>query len=399
MPQAIFGPTTRRVCLEDDRGAARAMRIVFLANVDWFFRSHFLFLARRAKCNGWSVALAAHIGEAREVLAGEGIELIDLPTRRGRLAPVEYASASAVLARELKRCPDSLLHGFGMFGIAVGSIAGRRAGMRRSVYTITGRGYAAASVSPMARLIGGGARQLCAGVADGPDVRWLAENEEDLNACGLARAVRQSRATVLGGAGIDPAEFMPTRMPLRGPLRIALVARMIWSKGIDTAVEAVRIARLRGADVVLTLAGQLDTGNPRSFSLAQMRRFEDGGGVTWLGRVEDINGLWASHHAAVLPSRGGEGLPKSLIEAAACGRPIVTTKVPGCSAFAEATGGWCVPPDDPNALADALLDLCACDDLARIGAKGRQVVLSSYTHDHNWEIVAGYYEELAQSAG
>ncbi len=372
------------------------MRIVFLANVDWFFQSHFLFLARRAKLAGWEVALATHVDKGRELLEGEGLELVDLPTRRGRLAPLEYGAASARVARELERRPDSLLHGFGLFGIAVGSMAGRRAGVRRAVYTITGRGYSAVASSPRARLIRGATRLFCRDFSDGADVRWLAENEEDLSACGLASADRQSRVAVLGGAGIDPGDFKASPMPPRGPLRVALVARMIWSKGVDTAVEAVKLARARGADVTLTLAGQLDGDNPRALNEAEMRAMEAGGAVQWLGRVNDINALWASHHLAMLPSRGGEGLPKSLIEAAACARPIVTTRVPGCGAFAEETGGWCVEPNSPAALADVLLEACARKDLELLGLKARQTVHRSYTHDYNWNIVEKFYDELGR---
>jgi glycosyltransferase involved in cell wall biosynthesis len=169
---------------------------------------------------------------------------------------------------------------------------------------------------------------------------------------------------------------------------------MIWPKGIDTAVSAVRIARSRGADVTLTLAGPLDDDNPRAYTAQQLKAFEAGGGVEWVGRVDDINGLWERHHVALLPSRGGEGLPKSLIEAAACQRYIITTDVPGCRAFAQETGGWSVPADDPEALAKALLDVFARDDLERKGQAARQTVMRSYTHDHNWGIVEQFYADL-----
>lgn len=375
------------------------MRIVFLANVDWFFRSHFLFLARRAQINGWDVALAAHIDGAREALEAEGLELIELPTRRGRLSIADFGAASAIVARELSRDSNTLLHGFGLFGGVVGGVAGRKAGLRRSVYTITGRGYSAAANSRRAQLFRGASRFVCTQVCDGPDVRWLAENEDDLVACGLANAVGQSRAAVLGGAGVNPDDFAVSPMPRGRPLRIALVARMIWSKGVDIAVEAVQVARAQGADIALTLAGPLDPDNPRAVSEQQLRDFQCCDGVRWVGRVDDINALWASHHAAVLPSRGGEGLPKSLIEAAACGRPIITSRVSGCGAFAEATGGWSVVPDNPTALAAALIEVCEREDLESLGMKARECVLHAYTHDYNWRIIRKFYDDLGRGAG
>lgn len=375
------------------------MRIVFLANVDWFFQSHFLFLARRAQINGWDVALAAHIDGAREALEAEGLELIELPTRRGRLSIADFGTASTIVARELSRDSNTLLHGFGLFGGVVGGVAGRKAGLRRSVYTITGRGYSAAANSRRAQLFRGASRIVCTQVCDGPDVRWLAENEDDLVACGLANAVGQSRAAVLGGAGVNPDDFTVSPMPRGRPLRIALVARMIWSKGVDIAVEAVQIARAQGADIAVTLAGPLDPDNPRAVSEQQLRDFQCCDGVRWVGRVDDINALWASHHAAVLPSRGGEGLPKSLIEAAACGRPIITSRVSGCEAFAEATGGWSVVPDNPTALAAALFEVCEREDLESLGMRARECVLRAYTHDYNWRIIRKFYDDLGRGAG
>lgn len=372
------------------------MRILFLANVDWFFQSHFLYLARRAQLNGWDVALAAHINSARESLTAEGLELIELPTRRGRFTVAAYSEASAIVLRELRRRPDTLLHGFGLFGIAVGGMASRRVAGQRSLYTITGRGYSAIGSSLRTHLLRIVSRSLCANFVDGPRVRWFAENMEDLAACGLSSAVRQSRTALLGGAGVEPADFSISPMPRRKPFRVALVARMIWSKGIDTAVEAVQIARASGIDITLTLAGPLDSGNPRAYSEQQLRDFESLGGVRWLGRIDDINTLWASHHAAVLPSLGGEGLPKSLIEAAVCGRPIITTRVSGCGAFAEATGGWSVLPGSAANLAIALVEACEHAELANIGLKAREFVLSSCTHDHNWRVIDKFYGDLSE---
>lgn len=374
------------------------MRIVFLANVDWFFQSHFLHLARRAKAEGWRVALATQFEGGRSGFLAEQIDLIDLPTRRGRLGSKQLIGAASLVARELVREPHTLLHGFGLFGITVGAAAMARSGVRKAVFTITGRGYAAVAPTLRARAVRTGARYLCAQIVDGPSVRWLAENATDLESCGLSRAVRQSRAAIVGGAGIDPELYTASPLPPRPPLKVALVARMIWSKGIDTAVEAVRIARQRGAAVELTLAGGVDHGNPKAFDEFRLRAFENTGGVRWLGRIENIDELWSRHHVAVLPSRGGEGVPKALIEAAVCGRPVATSSVPGCKEFAEATGGWHVAPDCPQALAELLIELAQRDDLEVIGIRARNEVLQHYTQEHNWTTTAAFYNELVGGA-
>ena len=372
------------------------MKIVYLANVDWFFVSHFLHLAQRARDAGYRVAIAAEIGGERDRLAALGFDLVPLPSRRGGVVPRGVGEAARVVARELERHPGALLHGFGLFGITVGAFARRKTGHHGGqVYTITGRGYAAVAPTARARLVRGATSGLCRRIADGPRTRWLAENATDIGACGLDRAVREGRTAIVGGAGIDPERFHVIAMPPRPPLKCALVARMIWSKGIDIAVDAVTAARAAGADVELTLVGGLDPANPQGLSAADLARFAARDGIRWQGRSDDIPGIWREHHLALLPSRGGEGLPKSLIEAAACGRPILTTAVPGCAEFAAATDGWTVPADDVSALASRLVEIARDQGLAQRGAHAARVVAEGYTEAHAWRVVSRFYDELA----
>lgn len=369
--------------------------LVFLINVDWFFASHFLYLARRARTEGFEVALATHVGKLRERMRSEGITLIDLPARRSGMRPTGLLAASRVVAAELAKRPGATLHGFGLFGILVGSLATRRTSVHGRVFTVTGRGYAAIAPSLAARTVRTATRLMCRHLADGPRTRWLAENDADIDACGLARARAEGRTALVGGAGVDPVRFVATPLPPRGPLRCAIVARAVWSKGIDLAVDAVTMARAAGVDVELTIAGAPDPDNPRSLSEDDLRALARRPGIRWLGRVEDVAGLWREHHIGLMPSRGGEGVPKSLIEAACSGRPILTTAVPGCREFGLATHGWVVSPNDTRALAAALGAIASIKDLAERGEAARKAVLESYTEDANWRAISKLYEELA----
>lgn len=373
------------------------MNILYLANVDWFFVSHFLHLARRARAAGHTVAVATHVESAGARLVEAGVEVIRLPARRGGVLPRGIAGAARVVASELTRTPGTLLHGFGLFGIAVGALARRMSGPGAQVYTITGRGYSAVASTARARLVRGATAGLCARLADGPRTRWIAENGADILACGLAPAEREGRTALVGGAGIDPERFAPSPMPPQPPLRCALVARMIWSKGIDVAVEAVGRARNAGADVELSLVGGLDAGNPQALGEAELGAFASRPGIRWVGRSDDIAGIWRTHHVALLPSRGGEGLPKSLIEAAACGRPVLTTSVPGCAEFAQTTRGWTVAPDDARALGDRLVDIARDGSLAERGAFAAEVAQARYTEADAWRVAAHFYAELEAS--
>lgn len=370
------------------------MRILYLINVDWFFVSHFLHLARNAKVEGHEVVIATHSEKAGARLAGEGFSVLELPARRGGIVPAGLFGAVGAVAKELRQEPETILTGFGFFGIVVGTLASILARHCRCVFYITGRGYAAVSPSLGARLFRVTSRLFCRLLADGTATRWIAENNADIDSLCPPRAVREGRTRLVHGAGIDPAAFTVSPMPPPAPLRVALVGRMIWSKGVDLAVEAGRRARAQGAAVELSIAGGLDPGNPAGLSEETMRDFERVPGVRWLGAVSDINALWAQHHIGVLPSRGGEGVPRSLIEAAACGRPIITTDIPGCRELADETGGWTVPVEDAGALAAALMDAARAPDLAARGEKARAPVVSDYTVARNWETIAGLFHDL-----
>jgi glycosyltransferase involved in cell wall biosynthesis len=239
-------------------------------------------------------------------------------------------------------------------------------------------------------------RWLYGHVADTAGTRWIVENRSDIAEAGVARAAREGRLAVVGGAGVDPDVYTPSPMPVRPPLRVALVARMIWSKGVDLAIEAVERARGMGAAVELTLAGVPDAANPRSLTATEIAALARRPGINWEGRVDDVPGLWRSHHLALLPSRGGEGVPRSLIEAAACGRPVLTTAVPGCEELARDTGGWVVPADDAGALAAALVAIAAEPELARRDDVARAAVVARYSEAAVWAETRRIYLDLAQ---
>ena len=167
------------------------------------------------------------------------------------------------------------------------------------------------------------------------------------------------RLTLIRGSGVDLDRFAPSPEP-PGPPVAALVGRMLAVKGVADLAAAARLLRQRGVALRLWLAGPSDADSPSTIPPATLRGWQAEGLLEWHGPVGDIADLWRRAHIAVLPSQGGEGLPKALLEAAAAGRPIVATDVPGCREIVrpEETG-LLVPRRDPAALADALARLAA----------------------------------------
>jgi glycosyltransferase involved in cell wall biosynthesis len=224
---------------------------------------------------------------------------------------------------------------------------------------------------------------------------WIFENEDDARIFGFG-GNGAARKLVVGGAGVDIEGFAPRPLPPLPPLRVAMVSRMIHSKGPDLAVAAVGKLRNAGYSIELTLAGDADPFNPRPMPGKLLEQWKNTPGIRWIGRQSDVAALWADHHLACLPSRGGEGLPKSLLEAAACGRAIVTTDVPGCRDLVRhGVEGLLVPPGSADALAAALRRFLDQPELvAHMGAAARERVQAGYSERQVASAVMDFYGRL-----
>ncbi|RVU18099.1 glycosyltransferase [Methylobacterium oryzihabitans] len=359
---------------EHDPTGGRTRTIAYVVTEDWFFASHFLPMARAAVAAGYSVAVVTRVRAHRAAIEATGARVVALEAERSSLNPMGAGYAAGQLAAILKALKADLVHCIALRGILIGGTAAAMAGIPRRVYALTGLGLIGARQDRAGRLARTGLRHLVRGPLETARTRYLFENPDDAALLGLDPA--EARVTMVGGAGVDPAAWAPAPLPGQPPLRLALVARMLWSKGIDTAVEAVRIARGRGVAVELALHGAPDPSNRRTVPEATLREMARDG-VAWTGATADVAGAYAACHAACLPSRGGEGLPRALLEAAACGRALLTTDVPGCRTLVrDGLDGRVVPPGDPGALADAIAALAADPDLvARMGASARQRIL------------------------
>jgi glycosyltransferase involved in cell wall biosynthesis len=241
------------------------------------------------------------------------------------------------------------------------------------------------------------AGRLRRAIAEG-DALLLVENQADRRWVEAGRLLPDARVMLMPGAGVDAEKFTPAAEPER-PIRIGIASRLVWSKGIDIAVEALRQLRCEGRELELHIAGAADRANPEHLTDSELALWRATPGVVMRGRVDDVAGFWADAHIACFPSRGGEGLPRSLLEAAACGRAIVSADRPGCADFVRAgDAGLLVAPEDSNALADALARLADDAPLRRrLGASARALVLAGYTEAHAADRAAEAWARLSRS--
>ncbi|MCA0320933.1 MAG: glycosyltransferase [Proteobacteria bacterium] len=350
--------------------------VICVINEAWFFRSHFLPWARAAVAEGFEVVVVAAPGDAECEIAAASIGFVaSRATRRG-LLPRGLWPAARQVARLVDPARPTIIHAFGLHGMVIAALARLMERPAATVVSVTGLGFLASGT--------GAGRVMAAAVAkglvrslDGPSTIWLAENADDAAALGLDTGRAAGRLVRLTGAGVDLAAFDPQPLPPGPPLRLVMVARMIRSKGVDLAVAALTLARTRGIDATLSIVGAPDAGNPRSYGTDELAAFAAAPGVRMLGARHDIPALLAAAHAFVLPSRGGEGLPKALLEAAAAGRPAIVTDVPGCRDFVRpGETGWVVPAGDVEALASAIA-AAASADLAATGSAARAAAEAS----------------------
>jgi glycosyltransferase involved in cell wall biosynthesis len=344
-------------------------KLLFLVTEDWYFVSHRLALAVAAREAGYAVSVATRVRRHGEAIRAAGLRLIPFENSRSGLNPFgELWTLLRVIALSLRERPD-VAHHVAMKPVLYGSLAARIAGTPRVVNALAGMGWLFSSGHGLARALKPLVR--CALRLALRSGTVLVQNPDDA-ACLAGMGVPAERIRRIAGSGVDLRRFSPQPEPGGTPM-VLLSARLLWNKGVGEFVDAARLLRQRHIAARFVLAGEPDLANPSAVPRERINAWVSEGVVEYPGWVEDMPRLIAASAVVCLPSYYGEGIPKALTEAAACGRAIVTTDTPGCREAVHAgDNGLLVPPRDVPALADALARLLSDPALRReMGARGR----------------------------
>lgn len=334
-------------------------RLLFVVNTAWFFMSHRLPIAEALMRAGVEVHLAAPAGDDLEEVAARGIVVHPLRLSRSGLNPVRELETIGDLVALYRRLRPDVIHHVTPKPVLYGSIAARLARMPAIVNAISGLGHAFVGTDRRARVMRAVASLLYRGTFRHPNAHTIFQNPSDRDILETIVPQIRGRSTLIPGSGVHLSAFSPTPFA-DGPVTVLLAARMLANKGVREFVAAARVLRHSGHDLRLALVGEPDTGNPTSIARDELASWADEGVVEWWGKRSDMPQVLAAAHIFCLPSHGGEGVPKSVIEAMACGRPVVTTDVPGCrDAVIDGETGLVVPPRNVDALVDALVTLAA----------------------------------------
>ena len=346
-------------------------KLLFVVNVDWFFLSHRLPIALEAQRHGFEVHIATGLTDKLDELRSHGLTVHVLALDRHGTGLGNAWLTTLQLWRVLRAVRPDVVHLVTIKPILLGGLLARLVRVPALVVAVSGLGYVFMSHGSTAFF-----RRALVGVLyrvalTHRNLRVIFQNTDDLRSLNAIVRLPEQQVVTLRGSGVDLAHFV--RMPLPGGVPVlVLAARLLADKGVFEFVHAAHLLKAQGCPARFVLVGTIDMANPTSVKQAELDAWVSEGVVEWWGHRSDMARVLAAAQVVVLPSYR-EGLPKVLLEAAACGRPVVTTDVPGCRDAIEAgVTGLLVPAQNALALAQAMNELIVNPARCkRMGAAGR----------------------------
>jgi len=371
-------------------------KVMFIVTEDWYFFSHRLRLALAAQKAGHEVIMAARMTDHMKVIENSGIRAI--PLRRMKRSSLNIFNETAAFAELLmlfRREKPDLLHLVALKPVIYGSIASQILGRSCRVNALGGLGFIFSSK----RLVTSFLRPILIAVFrlifNTPNSRLILQNVDDKTLITEQAGVDQRKVRLIQSAGVDVKEYTDTGLPQGIPI-VMLASRMLWDKGVGEFVEAARLLKKQGVIARFTLVGDPDDENPSSVPREQLQKWNDSGIIEWWGYQENMPQVLSQASIVCLPTFYGEGVPKILIEAMACARPIITTDMPGCRELVrEERNGVLIKPNDAIDLANALSRLLN-DPLLRqkMGYEGRLIAVEDYSLPKVIKETLNVYREL-----
>jgi len=376
-----------------------ARKILLVANTDWYLFNFRLSLARTLQEQGWEPVLVSPSGPYAQRLKAAGFRWLSVPMSRRGAFPYSETRTLLKLGSIYRHERPDLVHHHTIKPVMYGTLAARWSGVDAVVNSITGLGYLFSSHQWRARFL-----RLIVKPALGQLLRrgrahMIFENSNDRAFFIKRGLVQSSRSTLIEGVGVDLTRYQPSDEADGTPL-IIMASRMLWDKGVHDFVEAARMLQTKGLSARFALVGAPDSGNPASIPIRRIERWTEQGHVEWWGHQDNMAEVLRSSHVVALPSYF-EGAPTVLMEAAASGRPIVATDIPGNrNVVIDGQSGYLVPVGDPSALARSLEDLITSKDLRiRMGKQGREIAERRFAQEDINARTIQLYNEVLSGAG
>ena len=357
-------------------------KILFIVSEDWYFVSHRLHLATTAINDGHEVLLLSRMSEHQGLINSLGIETIDWTLKRSsRNLLLEFKTIYCIydVIRNFK--PD-LVHAVAMKPVFYTALSSIFADVNGRIFAFGGLGFIFRSHRIVARMLRLFFVPIFRLLLRGKNIRLIIQNKDDRKLMENYGIIGTKKIRLIRGAGVDTMKFFPQYTPHRDTLLVILPARMLWDKGVEDFVICAQRCKKKKVNARFVLIGDRDPHNPECIPDSQLKKWIRQGAIEWWGRQDDI--LSAYHKADIVcfPSYH-EGLPKTLLEAASCGLPIVSYDVPGCREVVQDTiNGFLIPLKDRDALLLAVLKLLEDSKLRyEMGQRGRKLILKDFTQE------------------
>ncbi len=373
-------------------------KLLFVVAEDWYFWSHRLPIARAALRNGYEVIVATRVLTYGQKIRHEGFQLIPLRLSRESYSPLSEFPAIRQLRQIYSSEHPDIVHQVGLKPILYGSIAALGHRNLQVINAFGGLGYLGASSSLKARYLRFAIWNAYRFLLNRPNHHVLLQNREDKQLMVAKLRVPVENIAIIRGSGVDLDLFWPAPEAAGAPI-VLLAARMLWNKGIEEFVEAALILRTKGVTARFAMVGDTDLGSPSAIPRQQLLDWQGSGVVEWWGHQEEMPRIFKQANLVCLPSHGGEGVPKVLLEAAASGRAIVAADVPGCREIVRpGINGMLVPPRNPVALAAAIEELLRDPERRlQMGGRGREIAANEFSEETVVHQTLALYRELLAS--
>ncbi len=379
--------------------SANAATLLYVVNIPRFFVSHRLALALAAKAHGYDVHIATsdYDQDSARVIRESNLPLHPISLSQHGVNPLTELRTLAALHRLYSDLQPDLIHHISIKPVLYGGLVAHMTGRQALIHAMSGLGYVFVGKGINASLLRLLTRPLFRVAAAGKSRRMIFQNPDDLQRFVASGLISPDKAVLIRGSGVDETRFLQKPEPGNALPVVLFAGRLLWQKGLGDFVEVAR--RMRG-QARFRVVGYEEATSPLNVPVSQLHAWADEGLIQWLGKSDDMPQVYAESNIVCLPSTYGEGVPKVLIEAAACGRACVTTDTPGCREIVQhQVNGLLLPPADIDALTEAVHQLIKSPSLrAEMGAKGRKIVLEAFTLDRVVHETLALYHSLTQEA-
>ncbi len=370
-------------------------RILFIVSEDWYFVSHRFDLAKRSIEKGYTLALLSRYHKDQSKIRKLGIETYEWSLERNSKNIFKEIQSIYLITKVIKSFRPDLIHAVAFKPVVYSSIGCFFIGFKNRVFALAGLGYVFSSRGIKIKILQAILKYFIKVMLNGHNTRLILQNPDDIKVLLLPKNIEKDKIRLIRGAGVDINKFFYKQLS-KGSFKVILPSRMLWSKGIKDFKECSKILFTKTKNIKFILVGKPDMQNPDSVPAELLHKWAESENFEYIGYEKEMVKIFHECSLVCLPTSYGEGLPKSLLEAASCGRPIVTYNVPGCrEVVRHGHNGLLIEKRNVNALADAIYTLYKDYKLCvKMGQNGRRIIEKNFTTEIVISKTQKVWEEL-----